>query len=376
MKQLLRKIFNPRVDPINRILIYSKNIHSNLSYLQELQAKSSIFPVLKSNAYGHGLLQMTKILRKTNIPYIAIDSFPEYQIVKKYSDKKILLLWETNFKNYKKFDLSRTTFCVYNLETINYLAKLNKKIKIHLFLDTWMHREWVNQKELKNILEFLKDYPKLIVEWVMSHLHSADSLDHNSIQAQIDLFKKMYHLIIDYGHNPQWRHLWNSAWLFKIQDDFFNAYRPWLALYGYSPLSETDPYYKFTEKLKPALEIYSKITALHQLSKWDWVSYNHKRFAEKNTFVASIPFGYTEWLPRSASNKIYFRQNRAYFPQIGTICMNLCSIEVSNKSSILDNIELIWLAWKNSLYHLSKASDKIIYEILVWLDRNIRREII
>ena len=92
MKRFSRKIFNPRVEPINRIFIYSKNVLNNLSYLQELQPKSAIFPVLKSNAYGHGLLQITKILRKTNVPYIAIDSFPEYQVVKKYSDKNVLVL--------------------------------------------------------------------------------------------------------------------------------------------------------------------------------------------------------------------------------------------------------------------------------------------
>ncbi len=374
MKRFLRKIFNPRVEPINRIFVYSKNILNNLSYLQELQPKSAIFPVLKSNAYGHWLLQMTKILRKTDVPYIVVDSFPEYQIVKKNSEKNILLLWETNPRNYKKYDFSRTTFCVYNMETITYLAKLKKKIKIHLFLDTWMHREWVNQKELKNILEFLKNYPKLIVEWVMSHLHSADSLDNDSTQAQIDLFKKMYHIVIDYGHNPKWRHIWNSAGVFKIQDDFFNAYRPWLAVYWYSPLSELDPYYKLIKKLKPALQVYSKITALHQLSEWDWVSYDHTRIADKNEFVASVPFGYTEWLPRTASNKIYFRHNKNYYPQIWTICMNICSMEVSSKSSLFDEVELIWLDWKNSIYSLSKASDKIIYEILVWLDKNIRRE--
>ena len=374
MKRFLRKIFNPRVEPINRIFIYSKNVLNNLSYLQELQPKSAIFPVLKSNAYGHGLLQITKILRKTNVPYIAIDSFPEYQVVKKYSDKNVLVLWETKPRNYKKFEFSRTTFCVYNIETIAYLARLKKKIKIHLFLDTWMHREWVNEEELKNILEFLKDYPKLIVEWVMSHLHSASSLDHNSIQTQIDFFKKMYHIVIDYGHNPKRRHIWNSAGIFKIQDDFFNAYRPWLATYGYSPLLESDPYHKLTEKLKPALQIYSQITSLHQLLEWDWVSYNHSRLADRDEFIASVPFGYTEWLPKSASNKIYFRHNKSYYPQIWTICMNICSMKIPPKSYVFDDVELIWLDWKNSLHYLSKASDKTVYEILVWLDKNIRRE--
>ncbi len=376
MRNRLKKIFNPSIDPINKIFVNSKNILQNLEYLQSLQSRSLIFPVLKSNAYWHGLVQVTKILKKTNIPYIAVDSFPEYQIVKKYSKKNILVLWETNLKNYKKFKLSRTAFCVYNIETIKYLVKLNKKIRIHLFLDTWMHREWVNQDELINILEFLKDYSKITIDWVMSHLHSADDISNDSIQSQINLFKKMYHSIVDYWHNPLWRHIWNSAWLFKIQDDFFNAYRPWLALYWYSPFQETDPYYKLTQKLKPALQIFSKITALHSISKGEWVSYNHNRLADKDSKTASIPFGYAEWLPRSASNKIYFKYKKNTYPQLWTICMNFCSMEVSNNASILDEVELISTDWENSISNLAKASNQIIYEILVWLDKNIRRQTI
>jgi len=374
MKTRIKRIFNPSVDPINKIFVNSKNVLNNLEYLQSLQPKSSIFPVLKSNAYWHWLIQVTKILKKTNIPYIAVDSFPEYQIVKKYSKKQILVLWETNLRNYKKFKFSRTAFCVYNIETIRYLSKLNKKIKIHLFLDTWMHREWVNQDQLINTLEFLKNHPKLQIEWVMSHLHSADDLKNDSIKSQINLFKKMYHTIIDYWHNPLWRHIWNSAWLFKIQDDFFNAYRPGLSLYWYSPLIEKDSYFKLTQKLRPALQIYSKITALHKLLEGDWVSYNYNRLADNDTKIASIPFGYAEWLPRSASNQIYFIHKKNTYPQVWTICMNICSMEVSKDASILDEIEIIGLEWENNISNLAKASDKIIYEILVWLDKNIRRQ--
>lgn len=369
MKSFLKKIFHPQVEPINKIYIHKKNILHNFDYLQKLQPESAIFPVLKSNAYGHGLLQMTKILKDTNAPYLVVDSFPEYQIIKNNSKKNILVLWETSPHNYKKFDLSRTTFCVYNIETIRHLANLKRKFKVHIFLDTWMHREWVNQDELINILEFLKNYPKIHIEWVMSHLHSSDETENNWIEKQVELFKKMYHTIIDYWHTPIWKHIWNSAWLLKIKNDFFNAYRPGLVLYGYSPLQESD------NKLKTALSIQSSIVSIHHISKNEWISYNHKRIANEDTTVASIPFGYAEWLPRSASNKIFFQHNKNYVPQIWTICMNLSSLEIE-EWSIWDRVEIIGLEWENTIQKLSENSDKIIYEILVWLDRGIRREIV
>jgi len=92
MISFLRKIFLPHPEPMNVIYIHKKNIINNLEVLQSLQPKAEIFPVLKSNAYGHGLKQIAKIVKKLDVPYLVVDSFPEYMIVKKHSRQDILLL--------------------------------------------------------------------------------------------------------------------------------------------------------------------------------------------------------------------------------------------------------------------------------------------
>lgn len=377
MFQLLRKLFTPNVQPMNKIIISKKNILRNLSYLQSLQSNIQVFPVLKSNAYWHGLKQITKILNKTDVPYLAVDSYPEYIIIKKNSKKQILLLGETLDKNYKKFDYKRVTFCVWNESTIQYLGKLNKKIRIHLFLNTWMNREWIDQDYLDQILELLKQYPRLQVTWILSHLHSADSLSDKSIKDQIQIFKKMYYKIIDSGHTPLRRHIWNSAWILKIEDDFFNSYRPWLALYGYNPLDKQDPKFNLWEKLKPALSIVSRITSIHQLDSWESLSYNSTYTAIEKQKTATIPFGYSEWLPRVASNKLIFKIRENYIRQIWTICMNMCCIQADPLTQVGEEIELVSEdpKSKNSLINLAEQSNTIIYEILVKLDKSIRREI-
>ena len=60
----------------------------------------------------------------------------------------------------------------------------------------------------------------------MSHFHSADSVESFGMEEQIALFKEMYYKVLEYGHTPKWRHIGNSAGLLKMEDDFFNAYRP------------------------------------------------------------------------------------------------------------------------------------------------------
>ena len=370
---------------MNILRVSKKAILNNLDYLQSLQPHAAIFPVLKSNAYGHWLKQMVRVLKWINVPYLAIDSYPEYQIVKSNSRHRILLLWETLPENYRKFDTNRVTFCVYSESVLEVLWRLKKPVMVHLFLNTGMNREGIDEDQLDNFLEILKQYPTIQVEGVMSHLHSADQTDFEltgegfaSIQKQIDLFKKIYYKILDHGHAPIWRHLWNSAGMFKIKDDFFNAYRPGLALYWYNPLDSQDSYYRLWKNLKPALSIVSRVVSIHTVWPWDGVSYNHKHTFSEREIVASVPFGYSEWLPRSASWLLKYRIWKKTYSQIWTICMNLSSFLADDKIKVWSEVEIISenSGNENSLVNLSQASGCIPYECLVRFDKWMRREIV
>lgn len=374
----LRKIFLPHPEPMNMILIHKKNIINNLEVLQSLQPKAEILPVLKSNAYGHWLKQVVKIIKKLDVPYLVVDNFPEYMIVKKYTKQNILLLWETLPDNYRYFNFKKTAFCVYNSKTLEELWKIWREVKIHIFLNTWMNREWIDEDNLDSFLNTLKQYQNIEIEWVMSHLHSADNAYSNNIDQQIDLFKKMYYKIIEAWYSPKWRHIWNSAWLMKINDDFFNAYRTGLAMYGYNPLSVNDEKFNQWKKLKPALSILSTVISKHNLKYWDWVSYGHTYRSMDTEIVANIPFGYAEWLPRSVANKIVFRMWKKYFKQVWTVCMNLSSFLIDKSVSLYDEVEIISenQSSKNTIKNLVDQNGMIIYEFLVWLDKGIRREVI
>jgi alanine racemase len=378
MLWFFRSLFNPRVKPMNVIWLRKKVLLENLEYLQSIQSQAAIFPVLKSNAYGHGLKQITKILSKTDMPYIAVDSYPEYVIVKKYSSIPILILWETLLENYKKFDHKKATFCVYNTWTIRHLGRLGKPTKIHLFFNTGMNREGIQEEELPTIIKELQSHPNLIVEWVLSHFFDADNLSDTTITTQIQSFKRMFYKILDAWFTPIWRHIGNSAALFKINDEFFNAYRPWLALYWYNPLHIQDPLYKQGNNLLPVLSISSRIMSLQTVWPGEWVSYHHEYRPSDREIIAMAPFGYAEWLSRSASGKIFIKHRKTFFRQVGAICMNLSSYVVDRSVAIGDEVEIVSdnPRAKNSLTNLAEQSGTIVYESLVKLDRGIRREII
>lgn len=92
MLWFLRSLFCPRVKPMNVIWLRRRVLLENLEYLQSMQSQAALFPVLKSNAYGHGLKQVVKMLKNTDVPYLAVDSYPEYAIVKKYCKIPILIM--------------------------------------------------------------------------------------------------------------------------------------------------------------------------------------------------------------------------------------------------------------------------------------------
>ena len=371
MLQRIRNLRKQKLETLNTINISRNNIINNVKLIKSLKPESWIFPVLKSNAYGHGILQLLEILEWEKFPYLVVDSFPEYQIIHNNSKFNILIMWETIPENYRYYDYKRTSVAVYNLSTLNYLISLNKRIKIQLFLNTWMNREGIQEKDLERFLTLLKNNPKIALDWVMSHLYDAD-VNENHINSQIEMFKKMYNVIENYWFNPRRRHIWASAWLCSIDDKFFNAWRPWLLLYWYSPFTEEKEQLKH---LKPALSLTSSIISLQKLNSNDWVSYNHRWIAKNECRSATIPFWYYEWWLRNLWWKLVYYYQWEPVEQIWTICMNLSCCIANPNMKIGDKIELISNEKnkKNSIDSIAKNANTIPYEILIRLDRGIRR---
>ena len=372
MLKKIKDLIKPKVDTLNTITIHKNCIKNNLNIIRKLQPNNAFFPVLKSNAYWHGILQVLEILKDNDFPYLVVDSFPEYQIIHNNSKFNILIMGETLPENYNFFDYRRTTVAIYNIDTLKYLISLNKKIKIHLFINTWMNREGIQKKDINSFLKILKKSKKITLEWVMSHLYDADEIRDNHIDNQIKIFKEMIEIIEENWFSPKWKHIWASAWMTTINDPFFNARRPWILLYWYSPFPSP---VKKLENLSPALSLTSSIISLQEIDKNDGVSYNHRRISEKKCRSATIPFWYYEGWMRTLSWKLTYYYNNIPTPQIWTICMNISSTLALPQMKCWEKIELISndIKKENSIVSIAEKANTIPYEILIRLDKWIRR---
>ncbi len=371
----LRQLIKPQYETLNRLEIKSQRILDNYQTLSRRQPNAAIFPVLKSNAYGHGLKEMSSILNDSAAPLVAVDSFPEAQIVKKYFKRQILILSRMTPTAYRYAKGKRYEFCVADQEI---LEALPPQSKIHLFVNTGMNREGI-----KDLANFLNTNKKLLAQHqvvgLCSHLASADTVSPLN-DRQLKEFLADLDILHQAGYQPQWVHLGNSAGVFTLDNPRLTAFRSGLALYGYNPLNTSHPaYLEAQSALKPALELYSKVVATQYLKPGEIVSYNARYQATEATNIAVIPFGYYEGLPRSLSAQTSFLAAGQPVGIAGSVCMNLTCLDTKNKILKLgEEVQLISNDTKarNSLHYLASSAGLIDYEFLTGLKANIRHLIV
>lgn len=381
----LKNLLKAKYPTLNRLEIVADNLLTNLNFLQNINKQLKIIPVLKANAYGHGLKEVAKILNKTKVERVAVDSFPESQIVNRYFKGQVLLIGEMSNQSYAYLSLKKTEFIVYNLETLKNLANFGKKAKIHLFYNSGMNREGI-----KDIKKFIKDGEKYLKQVTVlgfcSHLASAE-LDEKLNNIQTNNFFQALDYLRKHNYKPKIIHLANSAGLFTVNDQRLNACRVGLSFYGYHNFSNDSLYYKLLEdNLKPALRVISKVISVYQLKAEEIVSYNGAYKVENdNCQIVTIPFGYCEGLSFSLSNshyKAYLKKNQQLIKLelIGRVSMNLSSWRVLNDIKIQTGDEIIIISEnkndENTIINMASKSQTIVYETLIRFKENIRRIVV
>ena len=362
-----------KFETLNNIYISKNNIINNLNIIKN-ESKKIVFPVLKSNAYWHWIKEIAKILKWQELKYIVADSYYETLLIHKVNKTPVLIIWYINHNNFNKMKLKNITLMMYDIFNIQKLWETKRKVKIHLKINTWMNRLWVKLDDLDEVLEVIKKYKNITLEWVYSHFSQADEIDNSFTNNQIEIFSKAIEKIKNAWFDIKYTHIWNSAWSIKNLD-FCNATRAWLALYWVNPLSEKDLDFLKYFKLKPAFDLESTIIAINEVSAWEYVWYWKHFQAKKDMKIWVIPFWYFEWLERTLNN-YFFEFNRQKVYLVWKVCMNMCMVDLTwIQVKVWDKISIISLSWENNFNALSKASGKIPYEVMVWINESIRRKI-
>lgn len=364
---------------LNKVFVSSSAIRHNYKTLQDYHPEAQICPVLKSNAYGAGLVQTAHIFDSLGAPFLVVDSLYEaYKLYKQKVKTPILILGYTIPENFK---VKRLPFVygVYDLEVAKALNTYQPGAAIHIFVDTGMTREGVQIEHLDKFVKELKKLKKLRIEGLASHFAEADNAkSFAKTKQQVENFKQAYEILKSNGIDPKWRHISASAGAFKLHDEVFTMIRVGKAMYGVSPLELVDPFYKKL-KLEGVLSFESTIAQIKSIKKGTEVGYSFTYKTPKDMNIAILPAGYYEGVDRRLSNKGVVQVNGRYCPIIGRVSMNMTAIDVTTVNCKVRDKVVIYsnkTEDKNSIYNTAITAGTIPYEIVVHIAESVRREVV
>jgi len=373
---LKRFIRTANYQNLNCVEVIQSNIVSNFSYLATLDPHISVLPVLKSNAYGHGIKVVGEIIDQLHPLLLCVDSlFEAYELYKNHTKSNILVMGHTPPQNisYKKLPFS---YAVYNKDFLHAVKRYQPKAGIHLFIDTGMHREGIRLEELPTFIELLKQYKIYTIEGVMTHLAAADNPKSKDTLAQLQNFHHAVDILTKNGVQARYVHGGASSALLRhiLYGKYLgNAARAGSALYGIDPAG-------LDTHLKPALRLISVIGSIKLLKRGEKIGYDFTYEAKSNMTIATLPIGYHDGVERELSNKGVVLVDGIACPIVGLISMNITTIDISKvKNPYIGQRVIIYSdnpTDPNSILNVSKLTEKSAYELMIHITPFTKRVVV
>jgi len=249
--------------PSVEVLIFRSNLIHNLREYQRQYPSFSFAPVLKSNAYGHGLLQVAQILDDQNVPFFVVDSLYEAIFLRSQGIKSsLLVIGYTSPENIKHCNEFAVTFVITSLEQLREISqKITARQKFHLKIDTGMHRQGILPEQMEAAIEMIRGNELIFLEGICSHFADADGNSEDFTNFQIKQWNAVVEKFKQNFATIKFFHLAATAGTYYSTHVSGNVVRLGIGLYGVnsSPFSKLD--------LKPVLEMRSIVSSVKSLGQ-------------------------------------------------------------------------------------------------------------
>ena len=311
--------------------------HINLSALTRnfarLGSAGNLMPVIKADAYGHGMLPVAHALDKAGARHFGVGTVEEGLTLRNHGfGQQILpLLGVLSPEDWHKGQAADLTMPVGNLDDIMRAASVcpqDASMRIAIKCDTGMSRLGFGPADLPAVIERLRRFPRLRPVLTFSHLACADMPDEVPYTLdQMERFQSMCESLTE-AFPEMARSLSNSAALLHLPESRMELCRPGLALYGGNPFHKTD-WEHLGQGLEWVMEVSAPIINVHKLRAGRSISYGRTFTAWEDMTVAVIAAGYATGVARALSNHCDLLINGRRCPQVGRICMSMLMVDVS-----------------------------------------------
>lgn len=343
-------------------------ISYNLRQVRRLTSpKIKILSLVKSDAYGHGIAEVSKQMVKDGVDYLGVASIDEAIILRKAKvDAPMLVLspvLEKDLAVTLKFNLTLSLCDLSSAVKFNNVAnKFKKQIRAHIKIDTGMGRLGFWHETAEKDIYAIGRLKNIYLEGIFTHLSSADVNREFTLQ-QIKGFNKLIRDLDLLNIRFDYYHAANSIGLLDFKESHFNLIRPGLIVYGLYPK------FKLSQdvKLKPAMSLYSKVIFVKDVGAGRSISYGATYVTSRASRIVTIPVGYGDGYPRILSNHgPVLIKNRAFHIS-GRVCMDQIMVDVgATDVKIGDEVVLLGRQGKYAITaeELSELANTIPYEIV------------
>ena len=361
------------------------NIAHNIREIRRITNKNAeIMGVVKADAYGHGVMEVTKTLLNNDVTRLAVSMLDEAIQLRRNGIKvPILILGYTDPVRANEIIENDVTQSVFSHELAQALSdeavKQGKKVKIHIKIDTGMSRIGFlpGYSAVKNVIK-INHLPNIIIEGLFTHFATADEKDREYTLTQFERFMSICSELQRIGIHIPVKHCANSAGIIEYPEMHLDMVRPGIILYGMYPSEDVD---KTKINLKPAMTLKANVILVKEVEKNTSISYGRIFTTEVNSRIATIPIGYADGYSRRLSNKGKVLIHGRYSHVVGRICMDQCMVDVTNLNhnvEVGDEVVLIGAQEDNLITaeEVAESIGMINYELVCIVGKRIPRAFI
>lgn len=357
--------------------------HNFKIFRKQIAPNTKLMSVVKSNAYGHGLVEFSREMERLGADWLGVDSITEALRLRKEKIKiPILVLGHTLKDRIAEAAAKNISVTVSNWDILKACSLLSgfakKKIKFHIKIDTGMGRQGFIPDEIDKVCVFIKKY-NLAKSFEGLYTHFAQAKNPSFPSAtliQMKEFNKVRAALALYGNKPI-LHTAATSGAILFPETHCDMVRIGIGMYGLWPSKEVKLFYESRARLKPILSWKTIIGEVRRLKKGDGVGYDHTECLYRNSILAVCPVGYWHGYPRVLSSIGHALVRGRIARVIGRVSMDMLVLDITDIANVSSGDEVVLIGCQKkrliSADDMADISDTINYEIVTRINPLIHR---
>lgn len=319
-----------------KAIIHLENLRHNIRLLKEIVSPAvSICMAVKADAYGHGVVRVSKAAVEEGVEVLGIATVQEGEELRSAGiNNPILLLSPTVPTEIPRIVskgmgplLGDDRFALLLAEEAE---RQNLVVEVHLNIDTGMGRFGCRPDQSEGLAVLIDSNPWLKLGGVCTHFPVSDGREPGFTLQQVDVLQDCVKRIRDKGIDPGVVHAANSGAILGCRESHLDMVRPGIMLYGYYPSRDQDR----NIDLRPVMEFTTKIAFLKDVVRGTALSYGLIYEAADDTVIATLPVGYADGYSRLLSNKAEVTIGGSRYPVVGRICMDQTLVDLGREARV------------------------------------------